>query len=207
MSVQLLDKTRKINKLLHNNHSARVEFNDMCAVLSGILESNILVISRKGKVLGTGYYEGVEVISELVYDKVGGFVDEMLNERLLSVLSTKENVNLSTLGFTIENVKKFQALIAPVEIAGERLGKAVNDSMMKAFPQIVDVNFTANMESLLDGVADGDVKWKELIKNFYPDLKESVDKAEKDLENVKIEDEVTDIKPSNESFEADILKR
>ena len=116
MSVQLLDKTRKINKLLHNNHSARVEFNDMCAVLSGILESNILVISRKGKVLGTGYYEGVEVISELVYDKVGGFVDEMLNERLLSVLSTKENVNLSTLGFTIENVKKFQALIAPVEI-------------------------------------------------------------------------------------------
>ena len=122
MSVQLLEKTRKINKLLHNNHSARVEFNDMCAVLSGILESNILVISRKGKVLGTGYYEGVEVISELVYDKVGGFVDEMLNERLLSVLSTKENVNLSTLGFTIENVKKFQALIAPVEIAGERLG-------------------------------------------------------------------------------------
>ena len=65
--------------------------------------------------------------------------------------------------------------------------------MMKAFPQIVDVNFTANMESLLDGVADGDVKWKELIKNFYPDLKESVDKAEKDLENVKIEDEVTDV--------------
>lgn len=73
------------------------------------------------------------------------------------------------------------------------LGKAVNDSMMKAFPQIVDVNFTANMESLLDGVADGDVKWRELIKNFYPDLKESVDKAEKDLENVKIEDEVTDV--------------
>ena len=122
MSVQLLDKTRKINKLLHNNHSARVDFNDMCNVLSSILESNILVISKKGKVLGTGYYAGVEVINELVYDKVGGFVDEMLNERLLSVLSTKENVNLSTLGFTIENVKKFQALIAPVEIAGERLG-------------------------------------------------------------------------------------
>ena len=55
MSVQLLDKTRKINKLLHNNHSHRVEFNDICAVLSGILESNILVISKKGKVLGTGF--------------------------------------------------------------------------------------------------------------------------------------------------------
>ena len=73
------------------------------------------------------------------------------------------------------------------------LGRAVDDAMIKAFPQIVDVNFTANMESLLDGVADGDVKWKEIIKNFYPDLKESVDSAEKKLENVKIEDEVTDV--------------
>ncbi len=73
------------------------------------------------------------------------------------------------------------------------LGEAVNDMMVKAFPSIVDVNFTANMESLLDGVADGSVKWKEIIRNFYPDLKESVDTAEKELENVKIEDEVTDV--------------
>jgi len=122
MSVQLLDKTRKINKLLHNNNSHRVEFNDICDVLSTILESNILVISKKGKVLGTGFYEGIEVIDELIYDKVGGFVDKMLNERLLSVLSTKENVNLATLGFTGSNTKKFQALLAPIEIAGKRLG-------------------------------------------------------------------------------------
>ncbi|MDO5383025.1 MAG: GTP-sensing pleiotropic transcriptional regulator CodY [Eubacteriales bacterium] len=122
MSVQLLDKTRKINKLLHNNHSSRVEFNDICDVLSGILESNILVISKKGKVLGTGFYKEVDVINELIYDRVGGFVDSMLNERLLSVLSTKENVNLSTLGFATDNVRKFQALLAPIEIAGERLG-------------------------------------------------------------------------------------
>ena len=122
MSVQLLDKTRKINKLLHNNHSLRVEFSDICDVLSGILESNILVISKKGKVLGTGFYTGVDVIDELIYDKVGGFVDNMFNERLLSVLSTKENVNLATLGFAVDNVKKFQALIVPIEIGGERLG-------------------------------------------------------------------------------------
>ena len=94
MSVQLLDKTRKINKLLHNNHSLRVEFSDICDVLSGILESNILVISKKGKVLGTGFYTGVDVIDELIYDKVGGFVDNMFNERLLSVLSTKEKLNI-----------------------------------------------------------------------------------------------------------------
>ncbi len=122
MSVQLLDKTRKINKLLHNNNSQRVEFNDICDVLSGILESNILVISRKGKVLGTGFYKDVEVINELIYDRVGGFVDNMLNERLLGILSTKENVNLATLGFAMDNVKKFEALIVPIEIAGERLG-------------------------------------------------------------------------------------
>lgn len=73
------------------------------------------------------------------------------------------------------------------------LGSAVNQAMMKAFPQIVDVNFTANMESLLDGVAEGTVKWKEIIKNFYPDLDEAVKQAEKELENVTIEDEVTDV--------------
>ena len=123
MSVQLLDKTRKINKLLHNNHSLRVEFSDICDVLSGILESNILVISKKGKVLGTGFYTGVDVIDELIYDKVGGFVDNMFNERLLSVLINKgECKSCDTLGFAVDNVKKFQALIVPIEIGGERLG-------------------------------------------------------------------------------------
>ena len=73
------------------------------------------------------------------------------------------------------------------------LGEAVNDIMKKAFPTIVDVNFTANMEALLDGVAEGEVKWKEVIKNFYPDLEEAVKAAEKELENVKIEDEVSDV--------------
>ena len=53
MSVQLLDKTRKINKLLHNNNSSKVVFNDICEVLTEILDSNILVISKKGKVLGS----------------------------------------------------------------------------------------------------------------------------------------------------------
>ena len=121
-SVQLLDKTRKIGKLLHNNNSSKVVFNDICKVMREILCSNILVISKKGKVLGVGKFEGVDQIDELISDNVGGFIDNMLNERLLSVLSTKENVNLSTLGFEKTDVSKIQAIINPIEIAGERLG-------------------------------------------------------------------------------------
>ena len=73
------------------------------------------------------------------------------------------------------------------------LGNAVNNIKLTAFPTIVDVKFTANMESLLDGVAEGTVEWKEIIRNFYPDLKVAIDEAEKELEHVKIEDEVTDV--------------
>lgn len=122
MSVQLLDKTRKINKLLHNNNSNMVVFNDICEVLSDILESNILVISKKGKVLGIKNRAGIDVIKELISNAVGGHIDQLLNERLLSVLSTKENVNLMTLGFDGENIQKYQAIITPIDIAGERLG-------------------------------------------------------------------------------------
>ena len=71
MSVQLLDKTRKINKLLHNNNSSKVVFNDICEVLSEILESNVLVISKKGKVLGISITPNVEEIKELIDDEVG----------------------------------------------------------------------------------------------------------------------------------------
>ncbi len=120
-SVQLLDKTRKIGKLLHNNNSSKVVFNDICKVMREILCSNVLVISRKGKVLGVGRLDSVDPITELIDESVGGFIDPMLNERLLGVLSTKENVNLETLGFE-KDVKKFQAIINPIEIAGERLG-------------------------------------------------------------------------------------
>lgn len=121
-SVQLLDKTRKIGKLLHNNNSGKVVFNDICDVLKDILGSNVLVISRKGKVLGIGDLDMVESIMELIVDHVGGFIDPMLNERLLSVLSTKENVNLETLGFENIDTKKYRAVITPIEISGERLG-------------------------------------------------------------------------------------
>lgn len=73
------------------------------------------------------------------------------------------------------------------------LGEVVNNIMKQAFPSIVDVNFTATMEGLLDCVEAGTVFWKTVVRNFYPDLKRDVEKAEKELEQVKIEDEVTDV--------------
>lgn len=122
MSIQLLDKTRKINKLLHNNASSRFIFSDICKVLSEVLKSNVLVISRSGKVLGVSSCGGIEVIHEYLKNDVGEFIDSELNERLLSVLSTKENVNLMTLGFEWNENKQYCAIITPIDIAGERLG-------------------------------------------------------------------------------------
>ena len=121
-SVQLLDRTRKIGKLLHNNNSSKVVFNDICKVMREILVSNVLVISRKGKILGVATSDRNEVIAELLKNEVGSFIDPLLNERLLSVLSTKENVNLATLGFENQVFMKFAAVVSPIEIAGERLG-------------------------------------------------------------------------------------
>lgn len=73
------------------------------------------------------------------------------------------------------------------------LGEVVNAIMKESFPTIVDERFTANLESLLDKVEEGVVSWKAVVSNFYPDLQEAVEAAEKDLEKIKIEDEVTDI--------------
>lgn len=122
MSVQLLDKTRKINKLLHNNNSSKVVFNDICAVLTEILDSSVLVVSKKGKILGVSKCSTVDEIHELITESVGAHIDSMLNERLLNILSTKENVNLETLGFSAEAAQGYQAIVTPINIAGERLG-------------------------------------------------------------------------------------
>ncbi len=122
MSVQLLDKTRKINKLLHNNSSHMVVFNDICDVMSDIISSDVLVISRKGKVLGVHCYPGIEPLQEMLVYTVGEHIAPVLNERFLNVLSTKENVNLLTLGFESEKISEYEGIITPIEIAGERLG-------------------------------------------------------------------------------------
>lgn len=122
MSVQLLDKTRKINKLLHNNSSHKVVFNDICNVLGEILESNTMVLSKKGKILGIKHMENIPKITELLKENVGSYVDKMLNERMLNILSTKENVNFEMLGFEFEDINSYNGIVTPIDIAGERLG-------------------------------------------------------------------------------------
>ena len=68
----------------------------------------------------------------------------------------------------------------------------MNQIMEQAFPVIIDVNFTANLESLLDKIGEGAIEWKVVVRNFYPDLDAAVKKAESELQSIKIEDEVTD---------------
>lgn len=72
------------------------------------------------------------------------------------------------------------------------LGEVVNSIMIAAFPTIVDQQFTANMEAKLDEIAEGNLEWKAILRDFYPGLDLSVKKAEEELEKIKIEDEVTD---------------
>ena len=73
------------------------------------------------------------------------------------------------------------------------MGEVVNHMMKQAFPSIVETDFTANMEGLLDRVEEGTVDWKTVVENFYPDLEAAVEAAEKELQEVKVEDEVTDV--------------
>ena len=135
-SVQLLDKTRKIGKLLHNNNSSKVVFNDICNVLKEILQSNVLVISKKGKILGVGRTDGIETLDELFESKVGVFVDSLLNERFLSVLSTKENVNLEMLRSVNEESAEEVRKRAVVKSALSTLSQSELEAIIHIFDEL-----------------------------------------------------------------------
>lgn len=126
MSVELLDRTRKINKLLQKTGTERVIFSDICEVMSDILESTVLVLSKKGKLLAQFALESIDTIDELLTNEEGELIDRQLNERLLNILSTKENINLAILGFSKDYTEKgYLGMVAPIDIAGERLGTLV----------------------------------------------------------------------------------
>lgn len=120
MSIELLDKTRKLNRLLKNPEVTEISFSEISRVLREMLHSNVLVLSKKGKILGVSHDQDVQRIEELLGEQRGERIDESLNERLLAVLSTRENVYLQTLGFS-ENTS-CHGMIVPIDIGGERLG-------------------------------------------------------------------------------------
>ena len=125
MSLSLLDRTRKLGRLLHNNTSPKVAFNDICEVLSESLSSNVLVISKGGKLLGCGINEEVQLLKELLSHSVGEHIDAGLNERFMGILSTQDNVNLMTLGFSMDVAEgggRYHAVASPLYAGGERLG-------------------------------------------------------------------------------------
>jgi GTP-sensing transcriptional pleiotropic repressor CodY len=91
--------------------------------MSDILGSNVLVLSKKGKLLAIHEIKEFIQVRELLTEDMGTFIDEKLNDRLLNILSTKENINLETLGFTNEvTTNKIVGMVVPIDIAGERLG-------------------------------------------------------------------------------------
>ena len=133
MSLELLDKTRRINKLLGEQESDKIDFNDFCRVLSQALKVNVILISRKGKVLGLKERKDIALLPELKEIRYGSYFEDSLRERFLNILSTKENVNLMTLGFSSDRAQDYQAMISPVYMAGRRLGTLFVYRLDKSF--------------------------------------------------------------------------
>lgn len=125
MSLELLDKTRKIQSILNEQASDKIDFNEFCQILSKALHTAVLLVSPKGKVLGLKELPEVPVILELQGLDHGSYIDPSLQERFLNVLSTKENANLMTLGFQSDKLEQYQSMIVPVRMSGKRLGTLI----------------------------------------------------------------------------------
>lgn len=121
-SVTLLDNTRRLNAILHKKNSGKVAFSDICDEMSNILCANVCVLSKKGKILGKGIFKEIKVLDSFENLSVGDLVDDRFNRRMGDILSTKENVYLQTLGFSEEESQMYQAILTPIDIAGERCG-------------------------------------------------------------------------------------
>lgn len=168
MSVQLLDKTRKINKLLQNTGTSRVIFTDICQVLGDILTSNTLILSQKGKLLAEYENKDIPLIEELLPKGMGDLMDDQLRERILNILSTKENINLETLGFSPEVTEnKLVGMVVPVDIAGERLGTIF---MYKA-------NSTYHIEDIILGEYGATVVGLEVMRSINEENSEEARKS------------------------------
>ena len=119
--IELLDRIRTVNGLLQKNEKGKVVFTDICECMGNILSSDVVVLSRKGKVLGRNEPGGKCLVLDGV--NVGEKIENAVNKRLLSILSTQENVNPELLGISEE--KDLKLLVTPVGIGGKRLGTMI----------------------------------------------------------------------------------
>ena len=134
MSVVLLDKIRRINNLLHDKSNAeKVVFSDICKILGEILGANVFVLSKRGKILGVALRSDVPTLPSLLPGEVGKLADQALNERLLNILSTKENMSMPMLGFEEEHAASLFGIASPIDVAGERHGTLLLFRSKEAF--------------------------------------------------------------------------
>lgn len=123
MSVELLGKIRKVNSLLKRTGFQPVIFNDICKLLGEVIGANVTVTSKKGKVLGLYNNEDMGVIGDLQSVTIGSYLDKQLNNNFLSVIDTKENVEVNSIGLTsVEGMDQYKAVISPIDAGGEKLG-------------------------------------------------------------------------------------
>ena len=108
--------------MLNKQESDKIDFTDFCKELSDTLSVNVILASRKGKILGMREKPSIPAIPDLGGLEYGGYLERSLRDRFMNILSTKENVNLLTLGFSFPGQERYQAMIVPVNMAGARLG-------------------------------------------------------------------------------------
>lgn len=161
---------------------------------------SVYAVDEEEKSQGTTMVRSIDQDTELnfvAFDSQQHFTQPPAHYTEASLVKTLEELGIgrpSTYAPTITTIMARHYVVKEQKnLYMTELGEVVNQMMKKAFPSIVDVNFTANLEDLLDKVGDGTVDWKVIVRNFYPDLEEAVEEAEKELEQVKIEDEVTDV--------------
>ena len=122
MSLELLDKTRKINSLIMNEGTNKLDFNTVCSCLSEIMGVNIILFSSRGKVLGIAGREEIPKIPMLANLKRGSILEKTIANRFMSVMSTQDNINFHTMGLEFEDSKSYYGMISPILVSNKHLG-------------------------------------------------------------------------------------
>lgn len=122
MSVQLLDRINRVNRFLRNGTGFSIDTDELCNMFGKLIKSDVIVTDDKGVILGIYDNPDITSIDYLDVTVIGDTLDEDINERLMSVLSTRENVHSSMLGIESEEYEQYEFLVIPIDISGERLG-------------------------------------------------------------------------------------